>query len=101
MMMNAVSHYDYMKLVNLDLQVSQDFPHSIVLRRKLYFLFKTLSLQVQDEITTKSSSITSSFAADIVIFFTQSSSKQYHIDLLNFSSSSNSLSQNSISKHSN
>ena len=73
--MNRVSCYDYMKLVNLDLQVSQDFSHSIVLHRKLHFLFKTFSFQVQDEITRKSSSITSSSAANIATLSIQSSSK--------------------------
>src|SRR5438046_2502275 len=101
MMANAASRYDYTKLANLDLQISQDLSHPIVLRRKLHFLFKILSLQVQDETTTKSSSITSSSTADIAILLIQPSSKRYRIDLLNFSSPSNSLSQNPISKHSN
>src|SRR5437773_565437 len=101
MMMNATSRYDYMKLANLSLQISQDLSHSIILRQKLHFLFKTLSLQVQDEITTKSSSITSSSTTNIVILSTQPSSKRYRIDLLNFSSSSNSLPQNFISRYSN
>ena len=100
-MMNATSRYDYMKLANLSLQISQDLSYSIVLCRKLHFLFKILSFQVQDETTTKSSSITSPSAADIVILSTQSSSKRYRIDLRNFSSLSNSLSQNLISRHSN
>src|SRR5437762_4759497 len=99
MMMNTASRYDYMKLVNLSLQISQDLPHPIILRRKLHFLFKTLSFQVQDEITTKSSSITSSSAADIAIFSIQPSSKRYRIDLLNSFPSSNSLPQNLISRH--
>src|SRR5947207_6593512 len=101
MMMDAASRYDYMKLANLSLQISQDLPHSIILHRKLHFLFKTLSLQLQDEITRKFSSITSSSAANIAILSIQSSSKRYRIDLHNFSSLSNSLSQNLISKHSN
>ena len=100
-MMDITSHYDYMKLANLGLQISQDLSRSVILRRKLHFLFKTLSFQVQDEITTKSSSITSSSAADIAIFSIQPSSKRYRIDLLNSFPSSNSLPQNLISRHSN
>ena len=99
--MDAASRYDYTKLANLDLQISQDLSHSIILHRKLHFLFKTLSLQLQNETTRKSSSITSPSVTDIAIFSTQSSSKRYRIDLRNFFSLSNSLSQNLISKHSN
>src|SRR5947207_1987993 len=101
MVTNAASRYDYTKLANLGLQISQDLPHPAVLRRKLHFLFKTPSLQVQGGTTTKSSSITSPSAADIAILPTQPPSKRYRIGLLNSSPPSNPLPQNLISGHSN
>ena len=100
-MTDTASHYDYMKFANLGLQISSDLPHSAILRRKLHSFFVTSLLQIQDKIIRKSSNITDPSAEDITIFSTQSPSKRYRTDLLNFSSSSNSLPQNLISRHSN
>ena len=101
MMTDAASRYDYTELANLDLQISQDLPRPAVLRRKLHSFFTTPSLQVQDEITKKSSNITSPSARNITTFPTQPPSKRYRTGLLNSSPPSNPLPQNLISKHSN
>jgi hypothetical protein len=101
MVADAASRYDYTKLANLGLQVSQDLPRPAVLRRKLHSFFTTPSLQVQGGTMRKSSNITSPSAGDIATFPTQPPSKRYRTGLLNSSPPSNPLPQNLISGHSN
>ena len=101
MVADAASRYDYTKLANLGLQVSQDLPRPAVLRRKLHSFFTTPSLQVHGGTMRKSSNITSPSAGDIATFPTQPPSKRYRTGLLNSSPPSNPLPQNLISGHSN
>ena len=101
MVADAASHYDYKKLANLGLQVSQDLPRPALLRQKLYSFFTTPSLLVQDGATRKSSKHTSPSAGDIATSPTHPLSKWYRTGLLISSPPSNLVLQNPISAHSN
>jgi hypothetical protein len=101
MVVDAASRFDYKKLANLGLQVSQDLPRPALLRQKLHSFFTTPSLQVQDRITGKSLIRTSPSAGDTATTHTHLPSKRYPIGLLRSSPPSNLPPQNPISGHSN
>src|SRR5271170_6972036 len=76
MVADAASRFDYNKLANLGLQVSQDLPRPAILRQKLRSLLNNPLPQAQDAITRKSSRITSLSAGDIATPHTQLPSKR-------------------------
>jgi hypothetical protein len=101
MVADAASRFDYSKLANLGLQVSQDLPRPAILRQKLRSLLNNPLPQAQDAITRKSSRITSLSAGDIATPHTQLPSKRYHTGLPISSPLLNPLPRNPISGLSN
>ena len=101
MVADAASRFDYRKLANLGLQVSQDLPRPALLRQKLHSYFTIPSLRVQDETMGKSSKFTSLSVRDMATSHTHPLSKRYRTGLLNSSLLSNPLLQNPISGRSN
>jgi hypothetical protein len=62
---DAASRYDYKKLADLGMQVSQDILHPLTLCRKLHSFFATPSLQALDKTKARSLQHMSSSSVDI------------------------------------
>jgi hypothetical protein len=101
MVADAASRFDYKRLANLGLQVSQDLPRPALLRQKLHSFFNTPSLLAPNKTTTEFARNTNPFVDNIVTLPIHPPSKRYRTGLVKSYRSSSPQPQNLISAPSN
>jgi hypothetical protein len=85
MVADAASRFDYAKLADLGMQVSQDLPRPVLLRQKLHSFFRTPSLRVQEKDTNTLFESTNPSVQNTDMYHSLRPLRQYHIGLLDSS----------------